>query len=111
MSAPATAAGKALSTAATINVTLTAGQTSPNNNFGYVPGGLSGFAYVDANHNSVKDASEPGIANVTITSSSGTTQTAADGSYSFTNLDAGTYPVSAAATAAGKALRRRRRST
>ncbi len=68
-------------------------------------GGLSGFAYVDANRNSVKDAGEAGIGGVVITGPSGaTTTTAADGSYTFSTLDAGTYAVSAPATASGKAL-------
>src|SRR5205823_14910105 len=97
--------GKALFTASPRSVTLAAGATSANNNFGYVTGGLSGFAYVDANRNGVKDAGEAGIANVTITGPSGATATtAADGSYSFSSLDGGTYSVSAPAAASGKAL-------
>src|SRR5207248_3022501 len=83
------ASGKALFTASPLSVTIAAGATSANNNFGYVTGGLSGFAYVDANRNGVKDAGEAGIANVTITGPSGTTATtAADGSYSFSGIDA-----------------------
>src|SRR6185503_21195666 len=79
--------------------------TSANNNFGYVTGGLSGFAYVDANRNSVKDVGEVVISGVAITGPSGaTTTTAADGSYSFSSLDAGTFAVSAPAAASGKAL-------
>ena len=58
MSAPSAASGKALFTAASLTATVAAGGSSPNNNFGYVPGGLSGFAYVDANKNGVKDAGE-----------------------------------------------------
>ncbi len=104
VSAPSTASGKALFTASPLSVTIAAGATSANNNFGYVTGGLSGFAYVDANRNSVKDAGEAGIAGVTITGPGGTATTAADGSYSFSNLNAGTYSVSAPATASGKAL-------
>jgi uncharacterized protein (DUF2141 family) len=105
VSAPATASGKALFTPSPLSVTVNAGATSANNNFGYVTGGLSGFAYVDANRNSVKDASEAGIGNVAITGPGGaTTTTAADGSYAFSNLNAGTYPVSAPSTASGKAL-------
>ncbi len=85
-------AAKRCSTPSPLNVALTAGQNSPNNNFGYVPGGLSGFAYVDANGNGAKDAGEAGIGSVMITGPSGATATtAADGSYSFSNLDAGSY--------------------
>ena len=104
VSAPSTANGKALFTTSPLNVVVTAGETSPNNNFGYVTGGLSGFAYVDANRNSVKDAGEAGLGGVTITGPGGTTTTAADGSYAFSDLDAGAYSVSAPATASGKAL-------
>src|SRR5262249_27930830 len=64
-----------------------------------------GFAYVDSIRNYVKDASEPGLGGVLITLSNGaTTTTAADGSYSFTNVSAGSYTVSAAATASGYTL-------
>ncbi len=104
VSAPSTASGKALFTASPLSVTIAAGATSANNNFGYVTGGLSGFAYVDANRNSIKDAGEAGIGGVIITGPGGTTTTAADGSYSFGNLDGGTYSVSAPSTASGKAL-------
>ena len=102
--APATASGKALFTASPLSVTIAAGATSADNNFGYVTGGLSGFAYVDANRNSVKDAGEAGLGGVVITGPSGTTTTAGDGSYSFSNLDASTYSVGAPATASGKSL-------
>jgi hypothetical protein len=104
VSAPSTASGKALFTSSPLSVTIAAGATSANNNFGYVTGGLSGFAYVDANRNSVKDAGEAGISGVVITGPSGTATTAADGSYSFSSLDAGTYSVSAPSTASLKAL-------
>src|SRR5438093_1406762 len=79
----ATTGGKALCTAGPLTVSVAAGDTTPNNNFGYVTGGLSGFAYVDANRNGVKDTSEAGIAGVVITGPGGTATTAADGSYSF----------------------------
>src|SRR5262249_33922202 len=104
VSAPGTASGKQLSTPSPLSVGVAAGATSANNNFGYVTGAVSGFAYVDANRNAVKDAGEAGIAGVAITGPGGTATTGADGSYSFNNLDAGTYPVSAPATATGKQL-------
>jgi hypothetical protein len=54
VSAPAAAAGKLLFTSTPLSITLAEGAFSPNNDFGYVPGGLSGFAYVDANRNGAK---------------------------------------------------------
>ncbi len=57
---------------------------------------LSGFAYIDANDNGVKDAGEVGIAGVTVTLTGRVTRvttTAADGSYSFDALPFGTYTV------------------
>ncbi len=100
VSAPAAASGKALFTASPLSVTLAAGATSTDNNFGYVPGGLSGFAYVDANRNSIKDAGEAGHRRRDDHGPGGTTDDAADGSYSFSNLDAGHL--------SGDARRRRR---
>ncbi len=83
----------------------TAARFSPNNNFGELntpvplpPGALSGFVYEDPNNNGIKDAGEAGIGATTVTlirvvagvtTTIGTTTTAADGSYSFTNLDPG----------------------
>lgn len=66
-------------------------------NFGERSAGnaVSGYVYIDANDNGVKDAGEAGIAGVTVkltgTDAKSTvvnlsTATAADGSYSFTNL-------------------------
>src|SRR2546428_80482 len=105
ISAPASTGGKALGTASPLSATIAAGASSPNNNFGYVTGSLSGYAYVDANRNGVKDAAETGIGSVTITGPGGaTTTTAADGSYAFSSLDAGTYSISAPASTGGKAL-------
>lgn len=55
---------------------------------------ISGYVFHDVNNNGVFDAGETGLAGVTVTLSTGaTTTTAADGSYSFTGLAAGTYTV------------------
>ena len=75
---------------------------SSNNNFGELLGSLAGLVYFDANNNGAFDSGENGIAG-TIVSLSGadingnpvslTTTTAADGSYRFDNLPAGSYIV------------------
>jgi hypothetical protein len=57
---------------------------------------ISGFVYSDLNNNGIKDAGEAGIPGVTVALSGGPSTpapvvTAADGSYSFTDLQAGTY--------------------
>ena len=66
------------------------------------PSSLSGFVYFDANNNGIKEGREFGISHVTV-SLNGTndlgqsvilvTMTAADGSYSFTNLRPGSYLI------------------
>nr|AAU83000.1 fibrinogen-binding protein-like [uncultured archaeon GZfos1D1]QNO57000.1 hypothetical protein MGAOFDBH_00018 [Methanosarcinales archaeon ANME-1 ERB7] len=58
---------------------------------------ISGMKFDDLNGNGVKDAGEPGLPDWTINlvgPVSGTTTTAADGSYTFTNLEPGDYTVS-----------------
>ena len=70
--------------------------------FGFVPGRISGFTYADVNKNGVFDAGEPVINGVTVSLSgaaTGTRTTAGGGAYDFNNLAAGTYSVSAPATA------------
>jgi hypothetical protein len=60
---------------------------------------VGNFVWFDSNKNGIQDAGEPGIGGVTVTlfSSSSeaiaTTQTAADGSYLFANMNAGDYTV------------------
>ncbi|QDU19434.1 SdrD B-like domain-containing protein [Urbifossiella limnaea] len=108
-------------TAATPNqitgVNLTPGQSGVDYDFGEVTGSLSGFVYADFDMNGVRTLTGPraetgahvpgtntpgGIAGVTITLTgtdgagtavSRTTTTAADGSYIFTGLAAGTYTL------------------
>src|SRR5207253_879056 len=107
VTAPTTASGKALSTTNPQGERQGAGEEQTDGNFGYVPGSLSGFVYVDTNRNGVRDTGEAAIGGVIVTLSgagAGTATTAADGSYSFANLDAGTYSVTAPTTASGKAL-------
>ncbi len=75
---------------------LTAGTAGVNNNFGeLLPASLSGYVYLDANDDGVKQAGEPGLSGVTITLTGVddlghlvdvSTTTAADGSYTFNAL-------------------------
>ena len=75
---------------------------SKNNNFGnrVVAQSISGVKYNDLNGNGMRDAGEPGMAGWTINLEQPagtiiqTKSTAADGSYIFTSLAAGTYAVS-----------------
>jgi hypothetical protein len=80
-----------------------AGTEAMENNFGeYFPTSVSGFVYVDANNNGLKDTGELGIPNVklTLTGSNDlgpiaaeTTTTTAAGAYQFPGLRPGTYTV------------------
>ncbi len=79
-------------------IALAASAQATGYNFGERGTTLSGVVYVDANKNAVLDAGESGLSGVTLTLKSdaatvATTTTAADGSYSFTNLAAGAYSV------------------
>jgi hypothetical protein len=90
----------------TFSVTLAVNSLPPNIVFGNQPlaqpGSISGTKFLDANGNGIRDAGETGTAGVTIVlqntaPGSGTgvqTRTAADGSFTFTGLAAGTYAVS-----------------
>jgi protocatechuate 3,4-dioxygenase beta subunit len=90
-------------------ITLGTGVVGVNYNFGeLLPANLSGFVYLDANNNGVKDSGEKGISGVTVTLSgtndqgtavSATQTSAADGSYSFSNLRPGTYTLTEIAPA------------
>jgi len=66
------------------------------------PGSITGGVYNDQNLNEVRNGGEPGISNVTVRIGRGacgstgltSTTTAGNGSFSFNNLEAGTYCVS-----------------
>jgi hypothetical protein len=61
---------------------------------------VHGYVFVDANQNGQRDATEVGLVGVPVTLTPGGTQTtAADGSYLFDALAAGTYAVAVAAPA------------
>jgi uncharacterized repeat protein (TIGR01451 family) len=94
-------------------IVLGAGETGINYRFGERAGALAGFVYIDANDDGVRQAGETAIAGVTVTLSgttllggdicalraaatpalSCTVVTAADGSYSFGDVPAGTYSL------------------
>lgn len=100
VSAPDSAGGYARTTASPLSVTLEAGQSVADLNFGYRPGALSGYAYVDANGNGTKDSGEtvlPGVGITLAGAASGAATTGATGAYAFGNLLAGGYTVSAPA--------------
>ena len=63
---------------------------------------LSGFVYIDSNHNGVRDAGDTGYGNVAVQLTGNdifghtiaiSTKTNADGSYTFTGLAQGTYTI------------------
>lgn len=92
--------------------TVVAGQTTSDVDAGFKDPGnasLSGRIFVDVNKNDVDD-SEPGVGGVTVKllNAAGvviaTTVTAANGSYSFGGLDAGTYQVQFPTEVNGKTL-------
>ena len=82
-----------------INVSIPAGGgTSTQNDFGELKAtSISGHVYYDANNNGKFDATETGIADVTMTLTGPggplTTKTDANGAYAFNNLTPGTYAV------------------
>ncbi len=87
-------------TPGTHEITLVSGVAGPINiDFGnYWSTGLSGMKFDDKNGNGAKDSGEPGLEGWTIKLMSGATEvastvTAADGSYSFTNIVPGEYTV------------------
>ncbi len=81
----------------TVTVTDANGCTDTDDVVVTVTYSISGAKFNDLNGNGSWDPGEPGLEDWTINLAgpvSGTTTTAADGSYSFTNLDPGDYTVS-----------------
>ncbi|MBM0106000.1 carboxypeptidase regulatory-like domain-containing protein [Steroidobacter sp. S1-65] len=80
-------------------IALTSGTIGSGYLFAELGTPISGVVYRDANRNGVKEASEPGIANVTIRLRDAgdtviaTTTTAANGTYSFAPQPGGSYTV------------------
>lgn len=95
--------GGSAGTNAISQINLNSTANSVNNNFGeLVSATLSGYVYVDANNNGIKEGGESPINLVSLTltgtddlgnSVSKTTQTNAAGFYEFTNLRPGNYTV------------------
>src|SRR5207302_1640239 len=85
-------------------INLGTGDAGINYNFGEAGAAISGFVYVDKNSSGTRDTGDPPLAGVSITLQDdggvtvGTTTTAADDSYHFTGLIAGTYAVFEGAT-------------
>src|SRR5579871_1837398 len=86
-----------------IAVNLNAGANGSDYDFAeLVPASVSGFVFLDANNNGMKDPGEAGIPSVNIAlvglddkgSVHATAVTASDGSYQFRNLRPGSYTVS-----------------
>ncbi|MCX7108970.1 MAG: hypothetical protein NTX45_02340 [Proteobacteria bacterium] len=86
-----------------INVTLAAGQTSVENNFGELlpaKASIGDHVWSDCNGNGIQDAGEGGIAGITVKLLNSTGQVVAtdvtdtNGDYLFSGLDAGTFSVS-----------------
>ncbi|NOZ72072.1 MAG: hypothetical protein GXP38_09185 [Chloroflexi bacterium] len=57
---------------------------------------VAGYVFIDSNQNGQRDADEQGLAGVTVTLGTMTTQTAEDGLYVFDNLTTGQYSIDAA---------------
>lgn len=102
------AAANTLTNELIANIVLSDGESSTGNLFGeLVPATLSGVVFNDFDGNGVQNGLETGVANVTLTLNGnevlpdGSTAaitpivitTAADGTYSFTNLRPGTYTI------------------
>ena len=93
-------------TPATVNaasVTLNAGDSNTDVDFGYRPlGTLGDTVWIDDNADGVVDAGETGIAGVEVSLTGAATATAttnADGEYEFTGLPIGSYTVSVSGVA------------
>jgi len=93
--------GYGSSTSDTRTATVTAG-SSASVDFGDTTSSLAGFVWSDANEDLTKQASEPGIAGVTVTLTgtdakgtavSRTATTDANGNFAFTDLLSGTYTL------------------
>ncbi|MCY7359139.1 MAG: carboxypeptidase regulatory-like domain-containing protein, partial [Rudanella sp.] len=81
-------------------VSLSAGENNPTIDAGLIPlkASLGNYVWLDSNSNGQQDATETGVANVTVTlfsngSAIASQTTSGSGTYLFTNLDPGQYSV------------------
>jgi uncharacterized repeat protein (TIGR01451 family) len=95
-------AGNTTTNDAISSIVLPASAASVSNNFGELQASsLSGYVYLDANNNGIKDVGEAPISGTTVTLTgfgsdgpvSQTATTDASGFYQFTNLKPGTYGI------------------
>ena len=82
------------------SIPVPAGANVTNQNFGETVGSIAGSVYVDTNNDGIRQIGEPGIGGVGLQLidvatglTAGLATTQPDGSYSFTNLLAGTYRI------------------
>jgi uncharacterized protein (DUF2141 family) len=101
--------GQTVPAGGALSVVLAAGATSNNNFLGnFKPGTVSGFVFNDLNGNGFKDANEAGLPGWTVkmykafTNVTVSTVSAADGSYSFTGVQASLYTLSTVAQSGWK---------
>jgi len=88
-------------TGTTANVTLNAGDNNVTLDAGYSSplASLGNFVWLDLNRNGTQDAGEPGLATVPVmlfdgsSNAIGSTETNAEGYYTFTGLQPGTYSI------------------
>ncbi|MFO1502612.1 MAG: SdrD B-like domain-containing protein [Steroidobacteraceae bacterium] len=94
-------AGFGSSSPDSVAVTVPAGGSGVAD-FADTTSGIAGFVWADTNNNAARDAGEPGIGNVTVTLTgtdaggatvNRTVQSAADGSFRFADILAGTYSL------------------
>ena len=106
-----TATGLVVAVSQITGVALNSGQNAVNYNFGEVlPASIAGKVFLDLNNNGTQQSGDTAFSGVTITLSGTndqgaitpqTTNTATDGSYSFTGLRPGTYTVTEGGQPAG----------
>ncbi|QQS29845.1 MAG: DUF11 domain-containing protein [Sphingobacteriales bacterium] len=94
-----------LNTPNNLTVTVIAGQTSTNNNFGYIPPAvLSDVVWLDINGNCILETNEEGLAGIelivynSLGQQVATVVTGVNGSFTINNLPAGIYTVTVVAT-------------
>ncbi|MEO7715843.1 MAG: SdrD B-like domain-containing protein [Capsulimonas sp.] len=100
---PTSSGSNVIETTDPLAVTVTSGQTTANNNFGYVKpavGNICGTVYLDCNKDKKLGSGDSFLSGITVTLKDAngnvvaTTTTDCNGNYTFKNLPAGSYTVS-----------------